>query len=323
MNLMGVLNIKTMRRFWFHPPRNLVWFGKGLILVLALLIVVQTPKDTHLKLDQTRPVIIGAAIILGSIGLWGMGTAVWAGLGGYKQIAWRMGLRSLGWFGVAGSMIGIILMIAADPEIMPIAGTTRAVESILPLVIGLQAAFLFSPDDEPCLEVLVACPRPISWLLIERLLLLFLLQTVVAVIAIILSQQVGALQNWMIVIARWVSPSLFLCGMGVYITLCSRNPAFGAAMTGLMWFAFSFLGSALLPGFLTAWPFNLVQPFLWSTHGYLQPDAMLLSDYWLNRIVVGSIGILLLMRSVFVLHDEEWTLFAGKPKQNSDMREAN
>ena len=36
-------------------------------------------------------------------------------------------------------------------------------------LVALQAAAAFSPEDEPALEMTLAAPRPISWLIVERL----------------------------------------------------------------------------------------------------------------------------------------------------------
>lgn len=297
------------------------WPMKVVISGLILFLVLQIPRDTNLTLSQTRPVIFLTAFLLSGIGLWGIGTAGLSGWRGYRQSAWRMALRSVGWLGILGSFIGVGLMMIGSPEAMPISGKARAVESIVPLVIGLQAAFLFSPDDEPGLEVLLTCPRPISWLLMERLFFLFLAQAVVALIGGVVSQDTAGTWDWGIFVARWLSPSLLFSGIAVFTTLRSRNPAFGAAVTGMVWFAFGFLGAALLPGVPTVWPLSLVQPFLWAVHGYLQPEMLPIGDYWLNRIVVGGLGISLLMKSVFQLHNEEWVLFGGKVKLNAPSSE--
>ena len=39
--------------------------------------------------------------------------------------------------------------------------TVHIAELLLPIVIGMQAAFAFAPEDEAPLEVLMACPRPL------------------------------------------------------------------------------------------------------------------------------------------------------------------
>ncbi|MBZ0284164.1 MAG: hypothetical protein K8L97_25725 [Anaerolineae bacterium] len=317
MNLSG--ESKTMGNMGFlRFDWRLSWLSRVVVVGVLLLVITQIPRDTQLKLSQTRPVVTGATLIIAAVGLWGLGMAVRAGFRGYTQIAWRMALCSIGWFGILGSLIGILLMTISNPENIPIAGAVRAVESIVPLVIGLQAAFLFSPDDEPGLEVLLACPRQISWLLMERFFLLFLVQTIVALIGILVSQGTDGVQNWAIVVVRWLSPSLFLSGIAVYTTLRSRNPAFGASVTGIAWFTFAFLGTALLPGVPTTWPLSLFQPFLWAIHAYLQPNMLAIDDYWLNRIAVGSVGVVLLLMSVLQLRDEEWVLFSvGKSKQHT------
>ena len=56
----------------------------------------------------------------------------------------------------------------------------NVVEAVLPLAVGLHAAFLLSPEDEKPLELLLSCPRPLSLALAERLLTMALLQGGVA-----------------------------------------------------------------------------------------------------------------------------------------------
>jgi hypothetical protein len=111
--------------------------------------------------------------------------------------------------------------------------------------------------------------------------------------------------------ARWIPASLMFSGIAIYVTLSARLPALSVAVVGILWFAFKFLGGALLPGLPSMWPLNLVQPFAWGIHPYLQPGDLPLADWWLNRVLVTAIGIILIMLAVRLLRDEERVLLSG------------
>jgi hypothetical protein len=170
---------------------------------------------------------------------------------------------------------------------------------------------LLSPDDEPGIEVLLACPRRISWVLLERLAFVLGSQTLIALVGVVVSMSMTGERDILVEIARWLPPALFFSGVAVYTTLTSRQPAFSVAITGILWFVFSFVGGVLLPGTPTFWPLNLIQPFIWPVHVYLQPQDLSVSDWWLNRAVVAVVGIGLIVLAVRQLRDEERVLLGG------------
>jgi hypothetical protein len=110
---------------------------------------------------------------------------------------------------------------------------------------------------------------------------------------------------------------LFFAGLSAYITLSFRVPALSAAMVALLWFAFGFMGAALLPGAPFPWPLNLVQPFLWPLYVYLQPGVLPPDDYWLNRVFIAALGMALLWLAVRRMRDEETLLFAARSRHQS------
>jgi hypothetical protein len=225
-----------------------------------------------------------------------------------------MSFRMLGWVGFAGSLLSLAFFITQpdDAPGLPVGGAIRSVESLIPLVLGIQAAFLLSPDDEPGMEVLLACPRPISWTLLERLAVLFLSQTVLAVLGVIVSMSITGDRDLLVTFARWVPAALFFSGLSAYTTLASRQPAFSVAVTAILWFMFGFMGMTLLPGQPMFWPLSLIQPFMWAVHPYLQPGFLSMSDWWLNRALVTAIGIGFIMLAVRQLRDEERVLLGGQ-----------
>jgi hypothetical protein len=282
--------------------------GVGLFFVLD-----NVRCDTGLTLEHTRPIAQLATLLLGAVALWGVAEISKVAMYHDWQIAWRVSLRMVGWLGVAGSLGAIFaLVFQSEPTDGPvIGGAVRSVESIIPLVIGIQAAFLLAPEDEPGIEVLLACPRPISWALLERFAVVFLSQTVIAVVGMAISAAISGEGDLLIMVARWLPSALFFSGVSVYTTLASRQPAFSVASVGILWLAFRFFGGALLPGQPTFWPLNVIQPFIWAIHPYLQPLDLTLADWWLNRALVAALGITFIMMTVSKLHDEEQVLLGG------------
>ena len=65
--------------------------------------------------------------------------------------------------------------------------TFGSFEVVIPLIVGLHAALLFAPDDEPALELLLAAPRPPVYLIYERLAALIGLQGGLALVLSLLA----------------------------------------------------------------------------------------------------------------------------------------
>ena len=61
-------------------------------------------------------------------------------------------------------------------------------------------------------------------------------------------------------------------------------------------------------------PLNYVQPFLWITHPFLAPDALMPADFWLNRVVIMGLGVGLMMLTLWNLRDEEKVLLNATSK---------
>lgn len=295
-------------------------FKTGVLYLAALaglvFVISRVPRDFSMTLDETRPLAQGAAMALGGLAAWGLIGAGRAVLRRPRQIAWWVSLRLVGWAGLVASAAGVLVLVSGDntpPTGLPVAGPLRAVEAIIPLVLAVQAALIFSPDDEPALEVMLACPRPISWLLLERLLVLFAAQAGVALAGVVISRALQPELDVPLALARWLPPAIFLAGVGVYVTLRSRVAAFGATVAGMVWFVFALFGRGLMPGVPTFWPLTLLQPFIWAFNPYLQPEDVPTADYNLNRVIVLSIGVLLLVAAVRWLRDEERVMGGARP----------
>ncbi len=285
----------------------------GLVIGAAALVISRTPRDFSLSPEQVRPTAQVAALVFGLAALWGVLLGLRAVSRRPRQTAWRMSLRLIGWMGVLASAGGIILLGLQDGTGgLVIAGSARAVELVVPLVLAIQAALIFSPADEPGLEVLLACPRPAAWLLLERVALLGLLHGGAAVAGILFCRLVDPVLDVPVAMGRWLPPALLLSGTGVYVTLRSRVAAFGAAIAGMVWFVFVLFGPAFLPGAPTFWPLTLVQPFAWMVNPYLQPGEVPIGDYHLNRLIVITLGVVAFMAAARQVGDEERLLLNGR-----------
>jgi hypothetical protein len=223
-------------------------------------------------------------------------------------LAWRVSLRLAGWPPVAGCALAVTFGLALSAAPWRTEGARsrafRVVETIVPLVVGLQGAYLLSPEDESPLEVLLACPRPIGWALFERLTVLLTLQGSVALI--------GSLAGWALVEAepmsitamRWIAPSMALCGVALFTTQLTRQGVFGALLATVLWGGMFFGGDAMVG----RWP------FLWPAHLYLQPGDVTPIVYTFNRaaLILGGMGTTAL--AAYLTRDEERMLGVRRVK---------
>lgn len=267
--------------------------------------------------EQLRPVFIMLLIVLSVFALrslWQLSATGWRER---QSISWQMTTRVLGYLilvlpalaTLAALVIGWWIGGLANNPI-PIFARVRVLESILPLAVGLQAAFLFSPDDEPGLEVVMACPRPLSFLLLERLGVLLFIQTAIGTVFMAFTLPVTG-EALSVALLRWTAPMLLFAGVGIFITLRSRNALFGMLMVGCLWAALALFPNMFMPGYPMIYPLNYVQPFGWGIHPYIQPTMLSDSDYLLNRALVAGIGIGLLTLSVYEMRHLEKLLLGN------------
>lgn len=178
----------------------------------------------------------------------------------------------------------------------------RLVEAVVPLVAGIQAAFLLSPDDEPGLEVLLACPRPLAWTVLERLAVLLAWLGLVALLGG-LAASLMLESSWLEGVARWLPPLFVFSALGLALTLSTRQPTFSVAFILLLWFGM-LMNATAGGGLLARWP------YLWPIHIYLQPGH---PDYWLNRLALLLLGLnLVVLAATHLLRDEERVLLGSR-----------
>ena len=185
---------------------------------------------------------------------------------------------------------------------VPQFGVLNVMATFLPLIAGCHLAFAFSPADEPALEGLLAAPRPVAWVLIERVALMAVPYILFALIgnAIVFARFSDEFAGMFL---RWLPPFLFFVAVSVMVTVSTRQAAFGMTLTMVVWFGLAFMGD----GMLFRWP------YLWPLHIYLQPEqavsstAFILHQIW---ITLASLGIL--TRAAAQLNHPEKLLAASK-----------
>jgi hypothetical protein len=157
---------------------------------------------------------------------------------------------------------------------------------------------LFSPADEPAHEVMLAAPRPLAWLLIERWAVMVALQVMVGLVFTGIVMAITGETDLAIMLSQWLAPAILLSGIGMAITLISRQALFGVLMTMLIWFAMLLVGD----GLVARWP------FAWPLHPYLRPETFGATIFWLNRAFLTLAGAGLMVLAVRQLRDAERVL---------------
>lgn len=228
---------------------------------------------------------------------------------GRWPLAWRISQKLIGRrpLLMTAAILGLLLLMNLLPDAFSQAGMlrpVRLVESIVPLMVGLQAAFLFSPEDEPGLELLATAGRPLAWLPLERLLLLLMqlggIAIVTSLIAAVLFPAAGVEMNLWHLTGRWLLPALVLGSLALCGTLISRQGVVGAVWVVIVWWAMLFPADGLLAE----------RPAFWPLHLYLQPGQ---PHYVANRLLWLAAGIGLLLLALRQLGDLE-RLLAGPSK---------
>jgi hypothetical protein len=309
----------TMQRFL---PGLLIATASVIAIVLLTTDILDRNYVATLEDTYTVTRIIAALTTLGAT--WAIINSIRTMQAGVPILRWRISPTLVGM--PAGLAFFAVLLAALNATSeytdslsqLPMQSAARVVESIIPLAIGVLAAMIFSPPDEPGIEIQLAAPRPIGWIMIERLLPVIAALSLVGCVGV--GMQIAlfdTLDAPYVLFARWIAPSIFAAGLGMYVTIRSRNLAFGVTMSAMMWFMTSFFTNLLLPGAIMPFPLNYIQPYVWVINPYLQPEQLPIADFWLNRLCVTSIGMALLTLTLYSLRDSEFVLLGIQNKHST------
>jgi len=210
----------------------------------------------------------------------------------------KTNVQIIGWVPVVGSAVAVALGLTLAAVVVWRGPAGRVVETIVPLAVGLQAAFLLSPEDEPPLELLLACPRPLARTLWERWAVMMVMQGGVALAGTFVSLVLLGDEGLALAVARWLAPCAWIGGVALFTTQLTRQGVFGALLATLIWGGMLFGGDALL----SRWP------FLWPLHVYLQPEGLAPAVYALNRAGLTLAGLALAALAAYLTRDEERVL---------------
>jgi hypothetical protein len=219
-------------------------------------------------------------------------------------------LRLVGWLPVAGSTVLVALLLALNGIVWlgggyTLVSTVRVVDTVVPLAVGVQAAFLLSPEEESALEMLLSCPRPVAWALWERLGVMLAVQGSVALAGNVVASTLLGGEGIVQAVARWLVPCAWFGGVAVAVALLTRQGVFGALLATLLWGGTLLGGDGLLDRY----------PFLWPLHAYLQPEDASSGVYALNRTVLMLAGLLLVSLAAGLTRDEEHMLGVSGVKE--------
>jgi hypothetical protein len=214
---------------------------------------------------------------------------------------WRLYLKLTGWWQpvIGFGLLGVFFLIrnllpkSGDPaELMYI---HRVIETIVPLLFAMQAAYLLGPDNEPALELLLSYPSRLPGLFMERLKIVGVLHLAVALVATLTYAIAWNAESPFLAIIRWLTAGIVLGGVAVFTTQVTRQSIFGVLITTLLWAASLYGGD----GILKKWP------WFWPFHIYLQPEKLGMEIYLFNRLILIGAGLILLLLSLKLLNDED------------------
>ena len=140
------------------------------------------------------------------------------------------------WFPTAFLALFAIVGVIRGPEF--ILDTTRAyLGCVVPLLGGILAAYAVL--DDPALELRFATPIPAAQTLLERLSVIFVIESLTAlafqVVALLLGVDPAPIGSWFDVQLAWLVPTLALMALGCLVALASGQAVTGAVFTGLVW----------------------------------------------------------------------------------------
>jgi hypothetical protein len=214
-----------------------------------------------------------------------------------KPVLWQINLKLTGWWPVVVSalLLGAFFILQVLLPGQSLTYPRRAVETIVPLLFAIHAALLFSPDNEPALELLLSYPKSLPRQFCDRLLMVAGMHLAVALTAALVFASIWHTENLALAMVRWLAAGIVLAGVAVFTTQLTRQGVFGTLLATLLWAASLYGGDGILKRWKWFWPF----------HVYLQPEKFGLGIYLLNRLILVGIGLGMFLLAMKFLGDEE------------------
>jgi hypothetical protein len=221
------------------------------------------------------------------------------------RFAWRASVRVVGLLLLAGGgalLFAFLLLNAAG--VIEAGGLLRlSLELALPMLIGLCAALLFAPDDEPTLELLLAAPRPTRWIMYERSLVLLGIAGAIGFGGSLwLTLSSGG--DFGVSVLRWLPPAIGIGGLAAFASLWGRRSSYGVLLTVVLCVGMAIGGETLLARIPQAWAL-----IIYPLPGLITPE-----QYAINRLVLCLIGAVCAALVLWRMGDSEALLGTGEKK---------
>ena len=218
-------------------------------------------------------------------------------------LAWKTTFLRIGWWHYVLTIgllaLWLILTQTEWAERNYLISAVRTAEILIPLLAGMQAAYVFSPDDERPLEIMLAAPRPILWTIAERITAILGSYGAIGfatIFFIVATIDIGTV-TFGDMLVRWLPPFIWFSGVGLYITMITRQGMFGSLMVLIIW------GTSLLSSGDVPQKYLAIAPIM----PYLRRGAANISDslYTLNRFTLIATGLILAALALRLALDSE------------------
>lgn len=217
--------------------------------------------------------------------------------------AWRRAVMAVGWWLLPIGLVGMFffgLMAQARDPIGQMIGLS-AVAAVGALIGGVQASLILAPADDAAFEIVLAAPRPLAMILIERLIVVFVMNAAIAAVgAVVFDLAYPSGETVIDQLARWFPPFTAMVGLGMTIAIVSRKSGMGALLAILL------VGSMLFGGFAFLGLFD----WAWTLHLFLPVDQFSAEQVFINRTLLTAIGAALIAYSFSLLRNHESLLAA-------------
>lgn len=194
---------------------------------------------------------------------------------------------------------GLLLagILEIDWEFVASLPTQQVLTGVITLFAGVHGALLFSPEDEPIIEVLLSVPHPLSKLIGGRVIVMIFIYLMIGIMSqILLTEQISFTVTEALIL--WVPGLILLPNLGLLVTVITRQIVFGVGLVVIIWGAFFLYGSSIIR----------LAPYIYSVHIFplsIWSDAEL---FLVNRITIISLGLFCFIWVLSFLAKEESVL---------------